>query len=179
MTSRRTPRQNGGPGYGYLQQPARAAGFVMNADLMTFGETPPRHFDRMILPTGRMGRVLRPHLSKGAATPLLPRATERQKDGRRLVVMSALPSRHLRDPGWIGHAESSVTASSSNWGRATVAEQQDRLFTAREVAELFGVDPKTVVRWAVNGRLPSIRTPGGHLRFRRSDVLRVLHRPSD
>lgn len=32
------------------------------------------------------------------------------------------------------------------------------------------VDPKTVSRWAVSGRLPFIRTPGGHRRYRRSTV---------
>ena len=34
-----------------------------------------------------------------------------------------------------------------------------------EVAAIFGVKPRTVVRWAQDGRLPSIRTPGGHTRF--------------
>jgi excisionase family DNA binding protein len=34
-----------------------------------------------------------------------------------------------------------------------------------EVAAIFGVQPRTVVRWAQEGRLPSIRTPGGHTRF--------------
>lgn len=39
-----------------------------------------------------------------------------------------------------------------------------------EVAALFGVNPKTVTRWAKEGRLPSIRTVGGHRRYRASDV---------
>jgi excisionase family DNA binding protein len=39
-----------------------------------------------------------------------------------------------------------------------------------EVAELFGVEPKTVTRWAEAGRLPFFRTPGGHRRYRWSDV---------
>ena len=42
------------------------------------------------------------------------------------------------------------------------------LLTPREVAELFGVDPKTVTRWAKAGKLTSIRTLGGHRRFRKS-----------
>lgn len=32
------------------------------------------------------------------------------------------------------------------------------LLTPREVADLFGVDPKTVTRWAKAGKLTSIRT---------------------
>lgn len=47
-----------------------------------------------------------------------------------------------------------------------------------EVAALFhvDVDPKTVTRWAAAGRIPSIRTPGGHRRFRWGDV-RVFLQP--
>lgn len=50
----------------------------------------------------------------------------------------------------------------------------DRLLTPAEVAEMFRVDPKTVTRWAVAGRISSIRTPGGHHRFRESDVKAML-----
>ena len=44
------------------------------------------------------------------------------------------------------------------------------LLTPREVADLFGVDPNTVTRWAKAGKLTSIRTLGGHRRFRKSEV---------
>jgi excisionase family DNA binding protein len=50
------------------------------------------------------------------------------------------------------------------------------LLTPGEVAQLFRVDPKTVTRWAASGRLRSIRTPGGHHRFYRDDVLALLNR---
>jgi excisionase family DNA binding protein len=52
--------------------------------------------------------------------------------------------------------------------------QRDRLLTPGEVASLFRVDPKTVTRWASAGRINSIRTPGGHRRFRESEVRALL-----
>ena len=50
----------------------------------------------------------------------------------------------------------------------------ERLLTPGEVAALFRVDPKTVTRWAAAGRISSIRTPGGHRRFRASEVQALL-----
>ena len=50
----------------------------------------------------------------------------------------------------------------------------ERLLTPGEVASLFRVDPKTVTRWAASGRITSIRTPGGHRRFRESEVRALL-----
>jgi excisionase family DNA binding protein len=54
------------------------------------------------------------------------------------------------------------------------ASGRDRLLTPGEVAALFRVDPKTVTRWAAAGRIGSIRTPGGHRRFRESEVRALL-----
>ncbi|MGH3491668.1 MAG: BldC family transcriptional regulator [Sciscionella sp.] len=51
----------------------------------------------------------------------------------------------------------------------------ERLLTPGEVASLFRVDPKTVTRWATAGRIGSIRTPGGHRRFRESEVKSLLN----
>jgi excisionase family DNA binding protein len=51
---------------------------------------------------------------------------------------------------------------------------RDRLLTPGEVAQLFRVDPKTVTRWAAAGRISSIRTPGGHRRFRETEVRALL-----
>lgn len=54
-------------------------------------------------------------------------------------------------------------------------DARERLLTPGEVASLFRVDPKTVTRWAAAGRISSIRTPGGHRRFRESEVRALLH----
>jgi len=56
----------------------------------------------------------------------------------------------------------------------TPAGGAERLLTPGEVASLFRVDPKTVTRWASAGRIGSIRTPGGHRRFRESEVRSML-----
>jgi excisionase family DNA binding protein len=52
-----------------------------------------------------------------------------------------------------------------------------RLLTPGEVAVIFRVDPKTVTRWAAAGRIGSIRTPGGHRRFREHEVRALLDDP--
>ena len=46
------------------------------------------------------------------------------------------------------------------------AAEGDALLTPAEVAALFRVDPKTVTRWARAGKLTSLRTLGGHRRYR-------------
>jgi excisionase family DNA binding protein len=56
---------------------------------------------------------------------------------------------------------------------------EHELLTSSEVAVLFRVDPKTVTRWAQAGRISSIRTIGGHRRFRASEVQRFLEDVQD
>jgi excisionase family DNA binding protein len=47
--------------------------------------------------------------------------------------------------------------------------------TPSEVAALFRVDPKTVTRWAKAGKISSIKTLGGHRRYREAEVRKLLH----
>ncbi len=51
--------------------------------------------------------------------------------------------------------------------------EPETLLTSGEVATLFRVTTKTVTRWAEAGKLPAIRTLGGHRRFPAREVLRV------
>ena len=53
-------------------------------------------------------------------------------------------------------------------------QESEPLLTPGEVATMFRVDPKTVTRWAKTGRLTSIRTPGGHRRYRQTEVRALL-----
>lgn len=42
--------------------------------------------------------------------------------------------------------------------------------TAEQVAERFEITAETARAWARTGKVPAIRTPGGHYRFRREDI---------
>jgi excisionase family DNA binding protein len=46
-----------------------------------------------------------------------------------------------------------------------------RLLTRAEVAEIFQVSPSTVTRWAEAGKLPSVKTLGGHRRYEAKAVI--------
>ncbi len=56
-----------------------------------------------------------------------------------------------------------------------MTSEQEVLLTPAEVASLFRVDPKTVTRWAKAGMLTSIRTLGGHRRYKDSEVKELLN----
>lgn len=51
----------------------------------------------------------------------------------------------------------------------------DRLLRTHEVAVLFQVSERAVTDWAARGRLPSVRTPGGHRRYPSGAVRELLH----
>lgn len=46
----------------------------------------------------------------------------------------------------------------------------EQLLTCAEVAALWAVHTRTVVNWANQGRLRSVRTPAGHRRFFADEV---------
>lgn len=46
----------------------------------------------------------------------------------------------------------------------------EQLMTPAQVARIWQVDPKTVTRWAQDGKLISIRTLGDHRRYSREQV---------
>lgn len=50
------------------------------------------------------------------------------------------------------------------------------LLTPAEVARKFGVDVRTLTRWAKAGKLTSIRTLGGHRRYF-ADEVEALRKP--
>lgn len=66
-------------------------------------------------------------------------------------------------------------ASFDSGGETGMNSEQEVLLTPAEVASLFRVDPKTVTRWAKAGKLSSIRTLGGHRRYKDSEVKALLN----
>ncbi|MFF5265515.1 BldC family transcriptional regulator [Actinomadura viridis] len=52
--------------------------------------------------------------------------------------------------------------------------ETEQLLTPAEVATMFRVDPKTVTRWAQAGKITSIRTLGGHRRYRAAEIKALL-----
>ena len=69
--------------------------------------------------------------------------------------------------------ESSVTQMEPN-PEASQHPEPEELLTPSEVAAMFRVNPKTVTRWARSGKISAIRTLGGHRRFRKSEITRIL-----
>ena len=53
---------------------------------------------------------------------------------------------------------------------------EGRLLRTREVALLFQVSERAVTDWARKGRIPSVRTPGGHRRYPAEEVRALLER---
>ena len=55
------------------------------------------------------------------------------------------------------------------------ATEADALWTRGDAAQMVRVDPKTVSRWADEGRLDHpLRIPGGHRGYRADDVRSLL-----
>lgn len=50
----------------------------------------------------------------------------------------------------------------------------DDLLSTAEACQILQVHPNTLRRWADQGSLPSVRTPGNLRRFRRDDVEALL-----
>ncbi|HEX3425092.1 MAG TPA: GAF domain-containing protein [Acidimicrobiales bacterium] len=97
-------------------------------------------------------------------------------------ALSALASGGLSGPaGELGGGPSERPAATGERHLLRLERDgSDELLRSHEVAVLFDVTDRTVINWAAAGKLPSIRTAGGHLRFRGEDVLALLAgRPAD
>ncbi|MFO7662654.1 MAG: helix-turn-helix domain-containing protein [Chloroflexota bacterium] len=57
-------------------------------------------------------------------------------------------------------------------------KQEDEWLTLSEAARLLDVHPTTLRRWANNGDIPTMVTPGGHRRFALSEIMRFTRERS-
>ena len=60
------------------------------------------------------------------------------------------------------------------YGPDVPANVGGQLLRTVDVAHLFQVSERTVSEWARQGRIPSVRTPGGHRRYPADEVRRLL-----
>lgn len=51
--------------------------------------------------------------------------------------------------------------------------EPEPMLTPGEVARIFRVDPRTVTRWAKQGKLNCVFTPGGTRRYRKTEVMEL------
>ena len=75
--------------------------------------------------------------------------------------------------------------SSPTWGtpgpkeRMVPTPTEPRYLRTAQVAELLHVSPKTVSRWAQDGRLPYLRTLGGHRRYPDAEIRALVETLSE
>jgi excisionase family DNA binding protein len=55
-------------------------------------------------------------------------------------------------------------------GKGNTSREASSYLRAAEVAEILYVSPKTVTRWAKEGRLPFMKTLGGHHRYPEAEI---------
>ncbi|MFB4276079.1 helix-turn-helix domain-containing protein [Nonomuraea sp. MTCD27] len=56
----------------------------------------------------------------------------------------------------------------------TDTDTRERRYTRQQAADFCQVHHQTITRWANAGKLPTVRTPGGHRRYRESDLVAVM-----
>ena len=61
------------------------------------------------------------------------------------------------------------------FARPQVSDEDDVYLKTSEVARLLRVSPKTVSRWATEGKLPHLVTLGGHRRFPAGPIKELAH----
>jgi len=80
----------------------------------------------------------------------------------------------MADRYWVGRLNLKRHLQQSRKGEVMgLASDANGLLRPGEVADMFRVDPKTVTRWANDGKLSVIRTLGGHRRFREQEVMEL------
>ena len=58
--------------------------------------------------------------------------------------------------------------------RSKAAPDRSSYLLTAEVADILHVSPKTVSRWAKEGKLPFLRTLGGHRRYPAAEIRQLV-----
>ncbi len=66
-----------------------------------------------------------------------------------------------------------IHTTEENPTRPTAVPGKGAFLSRQEVSHLFGVSVSTVTRWARQGLLKTLRTPGGHYRFPAEETRRA------
>jgi excisionase family DNA binding protein len=69
--------------------------------------------------------------------------------------------------------------TTGNNGSAVPQPAEPRYLRTAQVAQLLQVSPKTVSRWAQEGKLPYLRTLGGHRRYPDKEIRALLETLSE
>lgn len=91
--------------------------------------------------------------------------------GRDVLSTGRVASLTLRSVETNGDRQALIEALE---GAGAGGDLRGRLLRTREVALLFRVSERAVTDWARRGRIPSVRTPGGHRRYPADEVWALL-----
>lgn len=134
----------------------------------------------------RLGIAVLPrwtHLYAVDAAPTLPRQASRGPlagSGRGIPIINSLAAMT-----WVeqGEGDKTIHVVLARTGVELTAQERrallprpddDALLRPAEVAEMFGVRTPTIARWAREGKLVPMFTPGGHRRYRLAHVRALL-----
>jgi excisionase family DNA binding protein len=127
--------------------------------------------------------VLRAKLQARASNVRLVNVHE--NTGRSQAAPGSIPGRTVCVEPWMPsdpHRHSVVPPTGDDSkGRESALPQptEPRYLRTAQVAELLQVSPKTVSRWAQEGRLPFFRTLGGHRRYPDAEIRALLETLSE
>jgi excisionase family DNA binding protein len=145
---------------------------------------------------GALAIGVAPRLSREAGAEHLPDAGAEDRLGDQAALGEADRGAHealLRSQGGVTHGDRNRTNKTTcqPYRRLIrpnrLARRPEKpytwvmasLLTTQEAAELLGVGPTAIKRWADEGQLVCVRTAGGHRRFRAGDVEALRARGGD
>jgi excisionase family DNA binding protein len=131
----------------------------------------------------RRPQQAQPSAGRTVSGPSSPGSGPTQARWTRSTRLPPVPTSRAWPPSRPLTPVTSIASVSRRWppaakapsaGAAAIRLEAEPLLTLAEVAATFRVDPTTVMRWAKAGKLTSIKTLGGHRRYRESEVRALL-----